>query len=308
MSDDSTVTTAQQIGELMARKAKILAKAIHEIFKGDDCESRRLLMDFREEFGSNDSDKVFSDFCSQTIVFSTFVDFMRSENVETFSIHMSLQNLSNFLPLLKKMFSIVLESDSELMNKSLDDIADMFAKVDRKSVLEYLVKLNPLGDPILDFYQNFFGIYDNQKRHQSGAWYTPKPVVDFMVRTIDKILRDDFQIPGGIADSTTVNQDSEHRVQILDPATGTGTFLAGVIEKIHEVYQRDNISGWDSYVHEHLLPRLNGIELMQTPYILAHLKLETVLGKTGYHLKPDDHLQINLANTLEMIPTGVMQA
>ncbi|MDR2780887.1 MAG: hypothetical protein LBB21_00265, partial [Holosporaceae bacterium] len=84
--------------------------------------------------------------------------------------------------------------------------------------------------------------------------------------------------------------------------------LAEVINTIHKKYQKDNSSEWNSYVHNHLLPRLAGIEIMPTPYILAHLKLETVLRNTGYHLKPNDHLQINLANTLEMIPTGVVQA
>jgi predicted helicase len=91
-----------------------------------------------------------------------------------------------------------------------------------------------------------------------------------------------------------------HRVQILDPATGTGTFLYSVIDHIHESF-KNNKGLWSGYVSQHLLPRLHGFELLMAPYVIAHLKLGLKLSETGYDFKADERLHIYLTNTLEQV-------
>ena len=101
-----------------------------------------------------------------------------------------------------------------------------------------------MEDPIIHFYETFLSEYDPKLRKARGVWYTPAPVVNFIVRAVDDILKTEFHLPQGLADNSKtkikieqqgkiIEQDI-HKVQILDPATGTGTFLAEVVKHIHK--------------------------------------------------------------------------
>ena len=138
-------------------------------------------------------------------------------------------------------------------------------------------------DPIIHFYETFLAAYDPLLRKSRGVWYTPEPVVNFIVRAVDDILKTEFNLPQGLADTskTKIKVDYQgkkveqevHRVQVLDPATGTGTFLAQVIKHIHQKFK--NQAGiWPKYVENDLIPRLNGFELLMTSYAMAHLKMD----------------------------------
>ena len=155
-------------------------------------------------------------------------------------------------------------------------------------------------------------------RKSKGVWYTPQPVVGFIVRAVDEILQKDFGLPEGLADYSMVEREVAveqsrdkrtsdgmkhekrkfHRVQILDPATGTGTFLAEVVNQIYDRY-RDNQGIWQQYVEQHLLPRLNGFEILMASYAVAHIKLDMLLGETGYQHNTDKRLHVYLTNSLE---------
>ncbi len=143
-------------------------------------------------------------------------------------------------------------------------------------------------------------------REKRGVYYTPEPVVSYIVRSIDHILKTDFMLAEGLAHHGKVSLPAAegeaarelHRVQILDPAVGTGTFLYFVISRIREHFARD-AGMWPSYVAEHLLPRLNGFELLMAPYAIAHLKLGLQLAETGYDFGGSQRLRIFLTNTLE---------
>ena len=167
-----------------------------------------------------------------------------------------------------------------------------------------------MEEPIIHFYETFLSEYDPKLRKARGVWYTPAPVVKFIVRAVDQVLKDDFGLEQGLADNskTTISLDSQvpdkrsktgygkiekevHKVQILDPATGTGTFLAEVIKFIHKKFE--NQQGiWDSYAKEHLLPRLNGFELLMASYAMAHLKLDLLLTETGCEPNPNQRLKV----------------
>jgi predicted helicase len=165
-----------------------------------------------------------------------------------------------------------------------------------------------MEDPIIHFYETFLSEYDPKLRKSRGVWYTPQPVVDFIVRAVDDILKTEFNLPQGLADTskTTIKVDLQgkkvnhevHKVQILDPATGTGTFLAEVVKHIHHKFEGQQ-GIWSSYVETHLLPRLNGFELLMASYAMAHLKLDLLLKETGYKPTKDQRFKVFLTNSLE---------
>ena len=171
--------------------------------------------------------------------------------------------------------------------------------------------------PIIHFYETFLAEYDPKLKKSRGVWYTPAPVVNFIVRAVDDMLKTEFDLPQGLADnsktkitvnSKTPDKDSAtgykqveqevHKVQILDPATGTGTFLAEVIKQVNKKFKGQEGS-WGSYVENHLLPRLNGFELLIASYAMAHLQLDLLLKETGFEPTTDQRKRVYLTNTLE---------
>lgn len=165
-----------------------------------------------------------------------------------------------------------------------------------------------MEDPIIHFYETFLSEYDPKLRKARGVWYTPAPVVNFIVRAVDDILKTEFNLPNGLADNskTKIKVDIQgkkteqevHKVQILDPATGTGTFLAEVIKQIHKKFEGQK-GIWSNYVETHLLPRLNGFELLMASYAMAHLKLDLLLKETGYKPTTNQRFKVYLTNSLE---------
>jgi len=183
---------------------------------------------------------------------------------------------------------------------------------------------NPREDPVIHFYELFLKEYDAKKRMQRGVFYTPRPVVSYIVRTVDSLLRNEFGLVDGLADTSTWGEmarrdkrlsipegvaPEQDFVQILDPATGTGTFLVEVIELIHKtLVAKWRAQGhgetkidvlWNEYVPKHLLRRLHGYELLMAPYAIAHLKVGLKLYETGYRFGSEERARIYLTNALE---------
>ncbi|NUM53145.1 MAG: N-6 DNA methylase [Candidatus Hydrogenedentes bacterium] len=184
------------------------------------------------------------------------------------------------------------------------------------------------GDPVIHFYEEFLTEYDKRKKVQRGVFYTPKPVVSYIVRSVHELLQTEFGLEDGLASTDTwadmaarfpklkipdeVNSKSAF-VQILDPATGTATFLVEVIEVIHrtltERWKREKVSAqqqqvlWNQYVVKHLLPRLHGYELMMAPYTIAHMKIGLKLRELNFtalqSLGANDRVRVYLTNALE---------
>ena len=180
----------------------------------------------------------------------------------------------------------------------MDDLAAIFRVVDVAELMKDFVKPNWRADPFIHFYETFLGEYDPRLRKSRGVYYTPEPVVHFIVRAVDDILKEEFQLAEGLADAAKTTK-GVHKVQILDPAAGTGTFLAQVVTQIYN-YMRDagQEGMWHGYVKQELLPRLNGFEVLMAPYAMAHLKLEMILQQTRCKLN-GERLRIFLTNSLE---------
>ncbi|MFI5305166.1 MAG: type ISP restriction/modification enzyme [Nitrospiria bacterium] len=145
-------------------------------------------------------------------------------------------------------------------------------------------------DPYVYFYEDFLKAYDKQLRKSRGVYYTPPPVVNFIVRAINDILRDTFGIVNGLSD--------RKRVTVLDFATGTGTFLLEILQQIFDGVSEGLL---DQVIREHALKNLYGFEYLIAPYTIAHLKLSQFLQDKGFRMQPKERLQIYLTNTLEPI-------
>jgi predicted helicase len=146
---------------------------------------------------------------------------------------------------------------------------------------------------VVHFYEGFLKAYDPAVREMRGVYYTPEPVVSYIVRSIDHLLKSRFNRPDGLADRNTL---------ILDPACGTATFLFSVVKLIYQTLEsKGRRGGWSDYTAKHLLPRLFGFELLMAPYAVAHLKMETLLRDLGYEFTSGQRLGIYLTNTLEQI-------
>ena len=191
-----------------------------------------------------------------------------------------------------------------------------------KELLKDYGKTTKMEDPIIHFYETFLSEYDPKLRKSRGVWYTPAPIVNFIVRAVDDILKTDFELKDGLADTSktkikvntqTADKRSKtgykqieqevHKVQILDPATGTGTFLAEVVKHIYNKRFKAMQGAWSGYVENHLLPRLNGFELLMASYAMAHLQLDLLLDETGYkqtaNKQSKQRLKVYLTNSLE---------
>jgi hypothetical protein len=195
-------------------------------------------------------------------------------------------------PFLKKLFYHLAGPEvPPTVSWVIDDMVALLNAADLEAVLADFGKGSLEKDPVVHFYETFLAAYDPEKRKVRGVYYTPEPVVSYIVRAIDHLLKERFGRPWGLGD---------HNTLILDPACGTGTFLHAVIALVNDtLLARGQAGGWRAYVTDHLLPRVFGFELLMAPYAVAHLKLGLLLKEKGYDFPPGQRLGVYLTNTLE---------
>ena len=315
--EPSGIAKAEDLVTLMAAKAQLLSKIIEKALtedhsKGIQTDLTDQLTAFSNVLIHDISPKDFADMYAQTITYGLFTARYHDPTLPTFSRQEAYQLLPASNPFLKKLFGYIagMEVDTRI-SWVIDDLVQMYLACDVAQMLASYGK-DATKDPIVHFYEDFLEAFDPQVRKALGVWYTPLPVVNFMVRTLDTLLKEQFNLPQGIADTSKIKiqtqQDNKiagfdieekeyHRVQILDPATGTGTFLAQIIEYIAQQFASQQ-GIWQNYVQEHLLPRLNGFELLMASYAIAHLKLDMLLSQTQI-TQSTNRIQIYLTNSLE---------
>ncbi len=234
----------------------------------------------------------FADIYAQTMAYGLFAARVNLPAPKTFTRAEAAQFLPRANPFLRKLFQDVGEElDGTAVADALDDLAELLNRADMHAILEDFGKRTQTQDPVVHFYETFLAEYDPKLRETRGVYYTPEPVVQFIVNSVDEILQTRFQRALGLADPNAL---------ILDPATGTATFLYFVIRRVHEIQMaRGQAGAWENYVHEKLLPRLFGFELLMAPYSIAHLKLGLLLDELGYTFHPKERLGVFLTNTLE---------
>ena len=289
------ITSASKLAQIMAGKARLLRDIIEKalIQDGDKPTELHSYMEaFQQVLIHDITPKTFADIYAQTIAYGMFAARLHDDSPENFTRSEAANLIPKSNPFLRKIFQQIAGYDlDERIAWIVDDLVSAFAATDMDKIMQGFGKSTQQTDPILHFYEDFLFQYDPAAKKQCGVYYTPQPVVEFIVRAVDDILRTEFNLPMGLADTARIN--GHHRVQVLDPATGTGTFLAETVKQI----KRDlggQMGAWDSYVPEHLLPRLHGFELMMAPYTIAHLKLDLEIG-----IPAQERLRIFLTNSLE---------
>ncbi len=230
----------------------------------------------------------FADMYAQTLTYGLFVARIHYEkHPKTFDVDVADKYVPNTNPFLRELFhKMSFAQLGERLNWLVTRLAEVLALTDVEELLKDFGRPTEQTDVVVHFYETFLSHYDPDMRKSRGVYYTPEPVVNYMVRSVDVLLRQTFKI-GGLADEKAI---------ILDPATGTGTFLYAVIRHIYD--QFSSKGAWKSYVTDNLLKRLFGFELLIAPYTMAHLKLGLQLRETGYDFPSGKRLGIYLTNTL----------
>ena len=245
-----------------------------------------------------------------------------SEPVPQFTRAYAQAHLNSTSPFLQALFERVLSEKFEpKLAWLLDDIAALLNQVTVGDVFDpKKVKSDVSNDPVIHFYEPFLAAYDKEMKKARGVYYTPQPVVSFIVRSVDEVLRNEFGLAGGLASTETWGEvrarfpaivvpegatEATPFVCILDPATGTGTFLVTVVDTIFATlrarWEREGKSvaaEWQAWVPKYLLPRLNAFELMVAAYAVAHLKIGLKLRELGYVPGPGERANIYLTNAL----------
>ena len=288
------VGTPQELAQRMARLAHMIRDLIIEAFK-QEAESGSLhnqLIAFQKNLIPDLSIEQFADMYAQTITYGLFAARCTTPSIEGFTRIDAAQNLPKTNPFLRKLFQHIAgyELDGRIA-WLVDDLAQTLAQADMEVVLKNFGKHSGKEDTVVHFYETFLKAYDPKIRAMRGVYYTPEPVVSYIVRSIDHLIKTCFNKPQGLADEKTL---------ILDPALGTATFLYMVVNEIYQANINQGQEGiWNNYVEEKLLPRIFGFEILMAPYAVAHLKLGLLLQETGYQFQSDQRLGIYLTNTLE---------
>jgi len=248
----------------------------------------------------------FSDMYAQTLVYGLFVARYYDDSPDNFSRQEARDLVPASNPFLQHFFDHIAGPNfDKRLSFIIDELCLVFQHADTKKLIEEYMDD---ADPVIHFYEDFLKEYDPDLRKKMGAYYTPLPVVRFIIRSVDQILQKDFNLANGLADTSKL-PNGKHRVQILDPAVGTGTFVSATIGVIHERLKEQGQTGrWPAYVHHDLLPRLHGFELMMTPYTIAHLKVSIALRETGFKYFNETktgktRLRVYLTNSLEQSET-----
>lgn len=348
-STREAITTSDHLARAMANIARNICDRVLEVLEVEHPNGpvHKLYDTFRTGLVHDMTEKGFADMYAQTITYGLF----SARTMDTDG-HFELREVIDLIPttnpFLKSLFKECLSTGDKNHKIDLDELGvgrlvELFDGLNRsdgsdtmKRILDQFGSQTLSGqeDPVIHFYEGFLKEYDNKERVEKGVYYTPDPVVKFIVRSVNEQLKSEFGLEYGLADTTTwsdmvangradypvdpntgkVNKEWIEKikgrafVQILDPATGTGTFLKHVIEVILEEvklkFKKEGVKGswedyWNIYVYNSLLPRIYGFELMMASYSVAHMKLGMFLKSTGYKFEKEQRLSIYLTNSLE---------
>ena len=338
--DPVHIEGAEELAHRLARLTHLIRDSIAAAFQTGN--ASEVLRDWRAvfaqtllpELADEGKEAEFADMFAQTLAYGLFSARVMSGSSRQFTLAEAAKQIPKTNPFLRDFFELITgpKLDDEPFVGFVQDLITVLECANMAMILEDFGKGIMQGrrrDPVIHFYETFLSAYDPRLRELRGVYYTPEPVVSYIVESIDWLLREKFGLKDGLADKTKFKftrkegkeeiEDESHRVLILDPATGTGTFLFEVIEQIRERFEKKHQAGlWPPYVHEHLLPRLFGFELLMAPYAVAHFKLGLELSGRhlpelwrdtwAYHFQGNERINIFLTNTLEGIEHVTHQA
>jgi predicted helicase len=303
------IKSGKHLSKIMAGKARRIRDNIRQ-FLSAELENKTELVKLYEsikKFLVHDlTVDSFSDMYSQTLVYGLFIARFNDTSLSNFTRSEASDLIPNSNPFLHRFFDHIARTDFDNRLKFIvDELCEVFSHANISDLLKQYSnedlwgKAHKKPDPVIYFYEDFLREYDPELKKEMGAFYTPEPVVQFIVKAVDSVLKDDFKLNGGLGDISKTSKNL-HRVQILDLATGTGTFISAVIRSIYKPFNNPRQKpAWPKYVQTELLPRLFGFEIMMAPYTIAHLKLSMAFKETGFKYFNSKRLGIYLTNSLE---------
>jgi hypothetical protein len=344
-----TISTSQALASRMARLASAIRLLVLQTVEAEQEGGpfHRLYAEFKRVLIHDLEVDDFADMYAQTVTYGLFtaraMPFTAAAGAAP-DLPFDLEHVAAFIPptnpFLRDLFAACIRADlddnevMDLEGLGVGELVTMLQQANMESILQDFGRQTRGEDPVIHFYESFLREYDAEKKVKRGVFYTPDPVVSFIVRSVDALLRTEFNCPDGLATPSLPppNPTRETRMPtkslvsdlgevpaqravgafspiILDPACGTGTFLKYVIEQIYNRFVEKNRSHgqaevrrlWNEYVPKHLLPRLYGFELLAAPYSVAHMKLGLKLRETGYDFGSDERLRVYLTNTLQWV-------
>ncbi len=323
-----SITSSSRLAEIMAGKAAIIKDIMGRALVADMAarEAGGAATDLIGQYEAFKASLIhditvadFADIYAETIAYGLFAARLHDTTPDTFSRAEALDLLPKSNPFLRELFLYIAGPTlDERLRRVIDELCNVFCATNMDKVLRNFGKITARQDPFLHFYEDFLAEYNPAKRKARGVWYTPEPVVNFIVRAVDEVLKSEFGLADGLADTSKITIDWDtgqndpktgkpatikkevHRVQILDPATGTGTFLAEVVKLVATRVQGVAPGQWSAYVERDLLPRIHGFELLMASYAMCHMKLDMILTGLGYKPSPTPpRLNVYLTNSLE---------
>jgi hypothetical protein len=290
------VYDAETLAKELAKRTRFLKdEVIAQELKEEEKTGKGLILGFYKAFKeyliSGLSPEDFADLYSQTITYGLFAARTRSEN--SFNRKLAYDKIPATIGILRDVFQFIsLGKLSPAMEWIIDDISEVLAVTDVKGLLHQYFHEGKGEDPVVHFYETFLAAYDPKTRERRGVYYTPGPVVSYIVRSLHKTLKEHFNRAEGLAAAS---------VTVLDPAAGTLTFLAEAAKlAIDEFVAKYGEGGKENFIHEHILKNFYAFELMMAPYAVGHLKMSFLLEELGYRLREEDRFKLYLTNTLEM--------
>ncbi len=309
-ADLPMIDNPRELAERIAAKARLLRDGVERIFAQENPSGplHDLLTAYRQVLIQNLKPTDFADLQAQTATYGLFAARCQHEPSRPFTRKEAI--FAKTTPFLRDVFGRIAGPDIDpRIAWIVDDLARLLDRADMAAILTDFGRRTRQEDPVVHFYEDFLAAYDPKLREVRGVYYTPEPVVSYIVRSVDHLLRDRFGLADGLADTATVTverpdgeQETSPRVLILDPAAGTGTFLREAIATIRATIENKGLGGvWPGYVRDHLLPRLFGFELLMAPYAICHLKLALEIGgaEADFTMPAGERLRVFLTNTLE---------
>jgi predicted helicase len=335
LTHKEVINTTKELVVELAQLATVIKKSVLTSIKAETEKGpwKKLMLAFQKTLIKDLDEDQFADVIAQTVSYGLLTARLSSDG------QISLKNLVDMVPstnpFLKELLQHFLTSAGmkglfDVDEAGINDVVELLNRANAQAIRNDFGKKTDGEDPVIHFYEHFLGAYNKKLKVERGVFYTPKPVVSYMVRSVHELLQKEFGLEDGLADTSTwaevqkkheslktpegiKDPNIEPFVQILDPATGTATFLIEVIDVIHatmvakwgkdHIPKAEQVKKWNTYVPTHLLPRLYAYELMMAPYAIAHMKIGLKLTETGFtdweKLGPENRANIFLTNALE---------
>lgn len=287
--------TAESLAIELAKRTRFLRDIVADELHEEQTKQQGVLLGFYEAFQkyliANLTLEDFADLYAQTVTYGLFA--ARTRAGEEFNRRLAFDHIPRTIGILRDVFQFISLGDlPRQVEWIVDDISEVLAVADAGGILDRFYHEGKGSDPIVHFYETFLAEYDPEERERRGVYYTPEPVVSYIVRSLHGLLRQEFYRTDGLAaDSVT----------LLDPAAGTMTFVARACqEAVREFESKYGTGGREEFIRQHILRNYYAFELMMAPYAVGHLKMSFFLEELGHRLSDDERFQFYLTNTLEM--------